>query len=45
MAQSSLDSWRDEARKRLEIARRLRYQNPVMAVGILVDVLDELLKR
>jgi hypothetical protein len=45
MIQSSLDVWRDEARKRLELAKRLRYTNPVMSVGILCDILDELLKR
>ena len=35
---------RGQLRKRLEVAKRLRYQDPKMAVEIIADVLDEMLK-
>lgn len=35
---------RGQLRKRLEVARRLRYENPRLCMEILVDVISELLK-
>lgn len=35
---------RGQLRKRLEVARRLRFQNPVMAMEIITDILSEMLK-
>jgi hypothetical protein len=39
------DELRGQLRKRLEVAKRLRYQDPKMAVEIIADVLDEMLKN
>jgi hypothetical protein len=37
--------WKSEARKNLEYARRLRYTYPKLCMLILIDVLDDFLKR
>ena len=45
IAVTTLDSWRHDARKNLEYASRLRYTDPKLCMQILIDVLDDLLKR
>ena len=35
---------REQLRKRLEVAKRLRHENPKLCIEILVDVVDEMLK-
>lgn len=39
------DTWGQEARERLEYARRLRYTDPKLCMEILIDVVDRLLQR
>jgi len=45
MTSATLDSWKDDARKNLDYARRLRYTDPRLCMEILIDILDDLLKR
>ena len=39
------DEWRGDERKRLEYARRLRFTDPKLALEIICDVLDSLLRH